>query len=135
MSFKYWKKQLTIWASNGQVMGFLRLLIFADMRFSIDRKSLVAIEYQLNETACNSFFFISNLRFFFLDFNVDHSKPMRLSFCHVLSWFANITNSKPNKKKKKIESLMLTPQKKEILETPFTKIENFSKNASRYFIL
>ena len=22
---------------------------------------------------------------------------MRLSFCHVLSWFANITNSKPNK--------------------------------------
>ena len=21
---------------------------------------------------------------------------MRLSFCHVLSWFANITNSKPN---------------------------------------
>ena len=31
-----------------------------------------------------------------MGFNVDHSKLMRLSFCHVLSWFANITNSKPN---------------------------------------
>ena len=31
-----------------------------------------------------------------MGFNVDHSKLIRLSFCHVLSWFANITNSKPN---------------------------------------
>ena len=32
-----------------------------------------------------------------MGFNVDHSKLIRLSFCYVLSWFANITNSKPNK--------------------------------------
>ena len=32
-----------------------------------------------------------------MGFNVDHSKLIRLSFCHVLSWFANITNSKPNR--------------------------------------
>ena len=43
-------------------------------------------------------FFYPELEFFVLDFNVDHSKPMRLSFYHVLSWFANITNSKPNTK-------------------------------------
>ena len=41
-------------------------------------------------------FFHPELEFFVLDFIIDHSKPMRLSFCHVLSWFANITNSKPN---------------------------------------
>ena len=67
-------------------MGFLHLLI-CDFRL---------IEYQSNKTACNSFFFHPELELFVLDFNVDHSKPMRLSFCHVLSWFANTTNSKPN---------------------------------------
>ena len=70
---------------------------FSDMQFSINRKSLALIEYQSNQTACNSFVFILNLSFFVLGFNVDHSKLMRLSFCHVLSWFANITNSKPNR--------------------------------------
>ena len=69
-------------------LGFKRigydLFIFADMRFSINRKSLASIEYQLNQTACNSFFLIPNLSFFVLGFNVDHSKLMRLSFCHVL---------------------------------------------------
>ena len=29
-------------------------------------------------------FFHLELEFFVLDFNVDHSKPMRLSFCHSL---------------------------------------------------
>ena len=81
-------------------LGFKRigydLFTFADMRFSINRKSLASIEYQLNQTACNSFFLIPNLSFFVLGFNVDHSKLMRLSFYHVLSWFADIRNSKPN---------------------------------------
>ena len=76
--------------------GLFTYADFANMRFSIDRKSLASIKYQSSQTACNSFVFIPNLSFFVLDFNVDHSKLMRLSFCHVLSWFANITNSKPN---------------------------------------
>ena len=82
MFFKYWKKRLAIWALNSPVMGFLRLLIFADMRFSIDQ---VPIEYQLNQIACNSFFHPELEFFFVLDFNVDYSKPMRLSFCHGLT--------------------------------------------------
>ena len=36
---------------------------FADMRFSINRKSLASIEYQLNQPTCNSFVFILNLSF------------------------------------------------------------------------
>ena len=75
--------------------GLFMFVDFADMPFSIDRKSLASIEYQSNQTACNSFVFYPELEFFVLSFNVDHSKLMRFSFCHVLSWFANITNSKP----------------------------------------
>ena len=76
--------------------GLFTFADFADMQFWIDRKSLASIKYQLNQIACNSFVFIPNLSFFVLGFNVDHSKLIRLSFCHVLSWFANIRNSKPN---------------------------------------
>ena len=72
-------------------MTFLRLLIL----LICDFRSIENHQYQSNETTCNSFFH-PKLEFFVLGFNVDHSKLMRLSFCHVLSWFANITNSKPN---------------------------------------
>ena len=51
-----------------------------------------------NQSAYNSFVFIPSLSVFVLGFNVDHSKLIRLSFFHGLSWFANIKNSKPNKK-------------------------------------
>ena len=43
--------------------GLFTFAYFADMRFSIDRKSLTSIEYQSNQTACNSFVFILNLSF------------------------------------------------------------------------
>ena len=88
--------------------GLFTFVDFADIRLSIDQKSQVPIEYQLNQIACNSFFFFliyfyPELEFFVLGFNVDHSKLIRLSFCHVLSWFTNITNSKPN-----IRKIMIT---------------------------
>ena len=73
-------------------MAFLRLLIFW---YVILDKSNLSLD-RSNQPACNSFVFIPNLSFFVLGFNVGHSKLIRLSFCHVLSWFANITNSKPN---------------------------------------
>ena len=77
--------------------GLFMFADFADMQFSINRKSLASIKYQSNQPTCNSFVILPNLSFFVLGFNVDHSKLMRLSFCHGLSWFANITNSKPKK--------------------------------------
>ena len=71
----------------------------------LDRSSL-SLD-QSNQPACNSFVFIPNLSFFVLGFNVDHSKLIRLSFCHVLSWFANITNSKRNKNDANVEITVL----------------------------
>ena len=47
-----------------------------------------------------------------MGFNVDHSKLIRLSFCHVLSWFANITNSKPNTFEKRKKEKRLSWAKK-----------------------
>ena len=79
-------------------LGFKRisygLFMFADFAEILDQSNLSFD--QLNQPTYNSFVFIPNLSFFFLGFNVDHSKLMKLSFCHVLLWFANITNSKSN---------------------------------------
>ena len=71
-----------IWDSNGQVMGFLRLLIFiylfifSDIRLSIDRVPIERNRLQLIS-------FHPEHEFFVLGFNVDHSKLKRLSFCPV----------------------------------------------------
>ena len=71
--------------SSYRFFTFADFLLICDFR-SIEYQSndFQLIEYQSNETYCSSFFFIPNLSFFVLDFNVDHSKPMRLSFCHGL---------------------------------------------------
>ena len=96
MSFKYWKKQLAIWASNGQVMGFLHLLIFC-WYATFDRSSTNQMTFDwlsTNQTKqLVTHFFHPELEFFVLDFNVDHSKPMRLSFCHGL---LTLQTQKPN---------------------------------------
>ena len=64
---------------------FANFLLICDFQ-SIEYQSndFRLIKYQLNEIDCNSFFFHPELKFFVLDFNVDHSKPMRLSFYHGL---------------------------------------------------
>ena len=41
MSFKYLKKRIATWASNGQVTDFLHLQIFADLRLPINQKILM----------------------------------------------------------------------------------------------
>ena len=88
MSFKYWNKRdrnLGFKQISYGLFTFADFLLICDFR-SIEYQSndFQLIEYQSNETYCSSFFFIPNLSFFVLDFNVDHSKPMRLSFCHGL---------------------------------------------------
>ena len=88
MFFEYWKKWLAIWASK---RSSYELFTFADFCWYaiFDWSSTNQMKQLVTH------FFHPKLEFFVLDFNVDHSKPMKLSFCHVLSWFANITNSKP----------------------------------------
>ena len=58
-------------------MAFLRLLIWLKCDFR-------SIKYLSNKTDCNSFFFHPKHEFFVVGFNVDHSKLMRLCFCHDL---------------------------------------------------
>ena len=72
--------------------GLFTFANFADMRFWINRTNQFVTHLFLSQT----WVFCLKLEFFVLRFIVDHSKLIRLSFCHVLSWFANITKSKPN---------------------------------------
>ena len=87
MSFKYWKKRLAIWASNSQVMGFLSLMIFC-WYVTFNRSSTNRMTFDWSSTNRTkqlvTHFFNPELEFFVLDFNVDHSKPMSLRFCHGL---------------------------------------------------
>ena len=73
-------------------MAFLRLLILLKYDFGLIEPVFGSIEPTSLLLIC----FYPKLEFFVLGFNVDHSKLIRPSFCHVLSWFVNITNSKPN---------------------------------------
>ena len=91
MYFKYCKKRLAIWASNSQVMSFLRLLIFCwyatfDWSSTNRTKQIVTHFFFIPNfyLFIYFYFFIYFLFFFVLDFNLDHSRPMRLSFCHGL---------------------------------------------------
>ena len=72
--------------------GLLRLLILLIRDFG----SIEPIFGSIDPTSLYLICFYPKLEFFVLGFNVDYSKLIRLNFYHVLSWFANITNSKPN---------------------------------------
>ena len=84
MSFKYYKKGITIWAWNGLVIGFLRLLIFADLKFSINQTIIESNQTVIERTILHLTFFILNLSFFVLDLKVHYSNSMRLTFGHGL---------------------------------------------------
>ena len=100
MSFKYCtqkqkqktknKKKNRDLAPNKQVMGFLRLLIFLNLRLSTDR---IAIKQQSRELDCISLFFILNLSFLSSTWKYIILTQWDLLF---VSWFANTTNSNPN---------------------------------------
>ena len=97
MSFKYWKKHIAIWASNGQVMGFLQLLFFCWYVTSDQSRGIVQQSNRnriaIERTKLQLTFFHLELELFVLDLKVYHSNSIILNF---LSWFANTTNSKPN---------------------------------------
>ena len=90
MSFKYQCKRISNWASNGQVMGFFMLLIFAEMQNSIDwdvsrryRNNYQEVSRHMLKNA----FFLSRLYVFNLIFNYNF-KPHKKSIKeHNLSWF------------------------------------------------
>ena len=87
MSFKYYKKGIMIWAWNFLVIGFLRLLIFVDLQFSIDQTIIESNQTVIERTILHLTFFILNLSFFFffvLDLKVHYSNSMRLTFSHGL---------------------------------------------------
>ena len=83
ISFKYCKKQITIWAWNGQVIGFLCLLIFTYLRLSIDREQSNINQEQSRGPDCISPF-LSWTWIFVLDLKVHHSNSTRFIFCHSL---------------------------------------------------